>query len=188
MDLDHRRLIRPGKIIRPNFLRTTSLLYKILPTKLGACKSTFFTSGGSRGGARGDGPPPPYFQTKLRPEWPKNFLGDQAPSRPPSIYLKSLDDRPPPPSSYLKVWIRHCTPFIHHIWKKQYYEALSLSYRPRTECNISQFCNTNCIHSIFRTIEARVGLVLAKPLKKIPKSSIQPADSHFCSTSCGSSV
>ena len=32
MALDHRRLIRPGKKIRPNFLRSTSLLYKILPT------------------------------------------------------------------------------------------------------------------------------------------------------------
>ena len=43
MALDHRRLIRPGKKIRPNFLRSTSLLYKILSTNLGACKSTFCT-------------------------------------------------------------------------------------------------------------------------------------------------
>ena len=41
--LDHRRLIRSGKKIRPNFLRSTSLLYKILPTNLGACKPTFYT-------------------------------------------------------------------------------------------------------------------------------------------------
>ena len=40
--LDHRRLIRPGKKFRPNFLRSTSLLYKILPTNLGACKPTFY--------------------------------------------------------------------------------------------------------------------------------------------------
>ena len=33
--LDHRRLIRPGKKIRSNSLRSTSLLYKILPTNLG---------------------------------------------------------------------------------------------------------------------------------------------------------
>ena len=26
---------------------------------------------------------------------------------------------------------------------KQYFEALFLSYRPRTECSISEFCNTN---------------------------------------------
>ena len=41
MALDHRRLIRPGKKIRPNFLRSTSLLYKILPTNLGEWKLTF---------------------------------------------------------------------------------------------------------------------------------------------------
>ena len=39
--LDHRRLIRPGKKIRPNFLRSTSLLYKILPTNLGEWNPTF---------------------------------------------------------------------------------------------------------------------------------------------------
>ena len=43
MALDHRRLIRPGKKIRPNFLRSTSLLCKILPTNLGACKPTSYT-------------------------------------------------------------------------------------------------------------------------------------------------
>ena len=42
MALDHRRLIRPGKKFRPNFLHSTSLLYKILPTNLGACKPTFY--------------------------------------------------------------------------------------------------------------------------------------------------
>ena len=40
---DHRRLIWPGKKIRPNFLRSTRLLYKILQTNLGACKQTFYT-------------------------------------------------------------------------------------------------------------------------------------------------
>ena len=59
---------------------------------------------------------------------------------------------------------------------KQNYEALYLSYRPRTiECSISQFSNTNCTQSIFRTINR--GL-LAKPFKKFPKSPIQPAGSH----------
>ena len=32
-----------GKQIRPNLLRSTSLLYKILPTNLGVCKSNFYT-------------------------------------------------------------------------------------------------------------------------------------------------
>ena len=55
---------------------------------------------------------------------------------------------------------------------KQYY----LSYRPRTECSISQFFKTNCTQTIFRTINR--GL-LAKPFKKFPKSLIQSAGSHF---------
>ena len=42
MALDHRRLIS-GKKIRPTFLRSTSLLCKILPTNLSACKPTFYT-------------------------------------------------------------------------------------------------------------------------------------------------
>ena len=40
--------------------------------------------------------------------------------------------------------------------EKEYYEALFLSYRPRTKCSITQFFKTNCIHSILRIIEARV--------------------------------
>ena len=32
-----------GKQIRPNFLCSTSFLYKILPTNLGVCKPTFYT-------------------------------------------------------------------------------------------------------------------------------------------------
>ena len=55
---------------------------------------------------------------------------------------------------------------------KQYY----LSYRPRTECSISQFFKTNCTQSIFRTTNS--GL-LAKPFRKFPKSHIRPAGSHF---------
>ena len=56
---------------------------------------------------------------------------------------------------------------------KKYYETLYLSYRPRTECSISQFFKTNCTQSIFRTINR--GL-LAKPFKKFPKS---PTASRF---------
>ena len=39
MALDHRRLIRPGKKIRPNFLRSTSLLCKILPSESGCVQT-----------------------------------------------------------------------------------------------------------------------------------------------------
>ena len=51
-----------------------------------------------------------------------------------------------------------------------------LSYRPRTECSISQFFKTNCTQSIFRTINRGP---LTKPFKKFPKSPIRPAGSHF---------
>ena len=44
MALDRRRLIRPGKKKTGRiFLRSTSLLCKILPTNLSACKPTFYT-------------------------------------------------------------------------------------------------------------------------------------------------
>ena len=49
--------------------------------------------------------------------------------------------------------------FIHHICGKQYYEALfflvSLHTSDRNVCGFSQFCKTNCTHSIIRTIKAR---------------------------------
>ena len=58
-------------------------------------------------------------------------------------------------------WGRVKKPFILFIYitseVKQYHEALFLSYSPRSECSISQFCNTNYTRSTFRTIEARVG-------------------------------
>ena len=80
---DHRRLIRPGKKIRPNLLRSTRVYFtKILPTNLGAYKPTFYKH----------------------------------------LYITSE--------------------------VKQYYEALLLSYRPRTECSISQLCNIDCTHSV----------------------------------------
>ena len=46
---------------------------------------------------------------------------------------------------------------------KQYYDALYLSYKPRTECSISQFFKTNCTQSISRTINR---VLLAKTLEK----------------------
>ena len=82
--------------------------------------------------------------------------------------------------SWRQIWWRVNQPFkhtfFHHVWGKQYYEALFffnfnfnffLSYRPRIEfvlflrylnlqfCSFSQFCKTNWTHSISKTIEAR---------------------------------
>ena len=74
-----------------------------------------------------------------------------------------------------QIWGCVNQPFILYIGLaevKQYY----VSYRPRTECSISQFFRTNCTQSIIRTINR--GL-LAKPFKKFPKSPIRSAGSHF---------
>ena len=62
------------------------------------------------------------------------------------------------------------TNFLYHLnitsEVKQFYEGLFLSYRPRAECSISQFCNTECTHSVFRTIDRSTRGLLAKQLKK----------------------
>ena len=58
------------------------------------------TSGGSEKGARWPAlTTPPYFKTKLRPEGPKKFWGENAPSPPPPPLSEGLDDRPPHISS-----------------------------------------------------------------------------------------
>ena len=44
---------------------------------------------------------------------------------------------------------------------------------------------SNCTHSILRTMEVRVHGLLAKSLKKCPKTPMRPSTSHFCSASCG---
>ena len=65
--------------------------------------------------------------------------------------------------------------------KSIYYEALFLSYRPRTESSTSQYK----LHSFNIQDDGRTRGPLAKPLKKFPKSPIRPSGSHFCSASCG---
>ena len=52
--------IRPGKQIRPNFLRSTSLLYKILPASLGTCQPTFYSLPPSPS-------PPNFFALEIGP-------------------------------------------------------------------------------------------------------------------------
>ena len=58
-------------------------------------------------GLRGEGATPtPYFQTILMPNGPKKIFGKR-----PSPLSQGLDDHfpsPPPPTSHLKLWIRHC--------------------------------------------------------------------------------
>ena len=57
------------------------------------------------------------------------------------------------------------------VW--QYYEALFLSYRPRTECSISQFSNTNKLHWAF-----------SETVKKISKITYKYAASRFSHLQC----
>ena len=67
--------------------------------------------------------------------------------------------------------------FIHHIWGETVIWGAVFIIQT-SKCSISQFFRTNCTHSIFRTVWRTRGL-LAKPFKKLPKSPIQPAGSHF---------
>ena len=80
-----------------------------------------------------------------------------------------------------QIWGSVNQPFIYFLYitseEKEYYEALYLSYRPWTECSISQFFKTNCTQSIFRTINP--GLFNSETVQKFPKSPIRPAGSHF---------
>ena len=61
--------------------------------------------------------------------------------------------------------------FIHHILGQTVLWGVYLSWRPRTECSISQFFETNCTQSIFKMINRKL---LAKPFKIFPKSPIRP--------------
>ena len=121
MALDHRWLIRPGKKIRPGFLRSRSLRYKMLPKTLGACKPTFYSS-----------------------------------------------------------------PFIHHLWGETV--LWGTVFIIQTSDRMQYFTILQYkLHSFNIQDHRRMrghGL-LAKPLKKFPKSQIRPDGSHFCSARCG---
>ena len=109
MVLDHRRLIRPGKKIRPNF-------YKILPTNLGACNHPFI----------------PF----IHHSWGETVLWG-------TVFIIQISD------------------------KMQYFTILQYKLQ---SFNIQDDRSTR-------------GL-LAKPLKRFPKSPIRPAGFYFCSASC----
>ena len=70
-----------------------------------------------------------------------------------------------------QIWGSVNQPFIYFLYitseEKEYYEALYLSYRPWTECSISQFFKTNCTQSIFGTINP--GLFNSETVQKISK-------------------
>ena len=65
--------------------------------------------------------------------------------------------------------------FIHPIRAETvYYEAQFLPYRPQTECSycISQFCKTNCTHSIFISGRSKHAWAFSESVKKFPKSPV----------------
>ena len=58
-----------------------------------------------------------------------------------------------------QIWVRvnqPFIPFIHHIWGETVLWGTVFIIQP-SDSTISQFWNTNCIHSIFRTIKAHEG-------------------------------
>ena len=62
------------------------------------------------------------------------------------------------------------TLLIHHIWGKQYYEALFFwTYKLRAERSFLQFCKTNCTHLILRTIEARASFAQQYRIDRVIK-------------------
>ena len=79
-----------------------------------------------------------------------------------------------------------CKPTLYFLYitseVKQYHEALFLSYRPRTECSISQFCNTSCTHSpdSLKIQDDRGTRVLLFKKKIQNHLHIRRAGSHFC--------
>ena len=69
----------------------------------------FYSSAGSRAGARESGTPrPPIFGPNRGPKGRKKFFKSIPP------LSQGLDDWAPLPH-YLKVWIRHCTQITHYI-------------------------------------------------------------------------
>ena len=119
MALDHRRLIRPGKKIRPGLLRSTSLLYKMLPKNLGACKPTFYSS-----------------------------------------------------------------PFMHHVWVETVLRGTVFIIQTSDKMQYFTILQYK-LHSFNIQDHRSMRELLAKRVKKFPKSPIRPAGSHFCSARCG---
>ena len=84
----------------------------------------------------------------------------------------------------LQVWDVQNQPFtLLYITSvvKRYHEALFSSYRPLTECSIDQYFTIlqYKLHSFKIQDDRSTRGLLAKPLKKFPKSPIRLAGAHF---------
>ena len=86
-----------------------------------------------------------------------------------------------------QIWVRvnhPFIPFIHHIWGERV--LWGTVFIRKTSDRMQYFTILQCkLHSFNIQDDRSTRGLLAKPLKLIPKSPIQPAGSHFCSASYG---
>ena len=89
-----------------------------------------------------------------------------------------------------QIWVRVnqlFIPFIHPIWGETV--LCGTVFIIQTLDRMQYFTILQYkLHSFNIQDDRSTRGLLAKPLKKFPKSRIRPASSHFCSASCGSSV
>ena len=85
-----------------------------------------------------------------------------------------------------QIWVRvnqPFIPFIHHIWGETV--LWGTVFIIQTSDRMQYFTILQYkLHSFNIQDDRSTRGLLAKPLKKCPKSRIQPAGSHFCSASC----
>ena len=85
-----------------------------------------------------------------------------------------------------QIWVRvnqPFIPFIHHIWGETV--PWGTVFIIQTSDRMQYFTILqHKLHSFNIQDDRSTRGLLAKPLKKCPKSHIQPAGSHFCSASC----
>ena len=86
-----------------------------------------------------------------------------------------------------QIWVRvnqPFIPFIHHIWGETV--LWGTVFIIQTSDRMQYFTILQYkLHSFNIQDDRSTRGLLAKPLKKCPKSPIRPAGSHFCSASCG---
>ena len=86
-----------------------------------------------------------------------------------------------------QIWVRVNQPFIsfiHHIWGETV--LWGTVFIIQTSDRMQYFTILQYkLHSFNIQDDRSTRGLLAKPLKKFPKSPIWPADSHFCRASCG---
>ena len=85
-----------------------------------------------------------------------------------------------------QIWVRvnqPFIPFIHHIWDETVLWGTVFIIQTSDRMQYFTILQQK-LHSFNIQDDRSTRGLLAKPLKKCPKSHIQPAGSHFCSASC----